>query len=93
MNKKLTDEASEFLSDNNLIIFESPNEYINYILRFTNLHDAITMIDKLGEAIPDYTLSQDQLLVIGNDEDVFVDIEKQLKSLDYEGTIWEDEEL
>lgn len=88
----LTEEAKDFVSDNShLEFFESPNEYIEFILAQTNLHDGLIMINKLADLIEEHTLAQDYMLIVGNNEEVHIDVEQLLEDSDYDGQIWEEE--
>lgn len=90
--KFLTEEAQDFIYENDFEVFETPNEYITYIFRQTNLHDAVAMLEKLGRAIKDYTLSQDYLLFIANQDEIQLDIESHLNYLGFEGEVFGDGE-
>jgi len=89
--KELTEDALDFLAEEGLYAFNTPNDYIEYALRETNLHDSLVMINALVDKIDGYVLSQDNLLIVGNMDNVYLDAEDILEQLDYEGKVWEEE--
>lgn len=91
-NKVLTEEAREFIDqETGFQVFDTPNEYIEYIFAETNLHDAIPRVKDLGRIISGYTLTQNLLPIVGDADEVRVDVEDLLKELSYDGDIFEEE--
>lgn len=91
-NKKLTEEAIDFIDDKGHTYFETPNDYITYIFRETNFSDAVYTLNKLERELGDeYVLTQDPLNIIGDADEVFTDIDDYFAMRDFEGKIYEEE--
>lgn len=85
----LTEEAEEILSNEGYELFNSINEYVNYIFSETNFHDGMTMLKILENKIDDYILTQETFQFIANTENTHLDIEQFFLDLEFEGEIFE----
>lgn len=90
--KQLTEEAIDFINEEGKNHFETVNEYIEYIFAETNVSDAIHTLNKLDKQIGgDYILAQDQLNLIGDADEVTMNINAFFSDSDFEGTIYEED--
>ena len=90
--RKLTKDVRLFIARQGMQVFESPNEYIEWVLEESYLQKAITAISILGGKVGNRIYASDYLLIIGNEEKIFINVDEDIRELGYRGHVFVDEE-